>query len=432
MTGKLAAHLRLPLFRTAYALMLSNMLTSGLGLVYWVLGARLYAPDVVGVNSALISTMMFLSGISQLNLRSALNRFIPEAGRRAGRLIGLSYLATLPVAVLVVLVFFWGLDLWAAGGPLAVVSADPVLLGWFVVATASWGIFNMQDGVLTGLQRALVVPFENLLFATAKMVLLVLFAAPFATLGIFASWTIPTLIGVVALTVWVYRRVLPGFVGKPGAAALPLRASQVARFVAADYLGALFVLAYVSLLPVIIISVVGAQAGAYFYIVWIIATSLNLLPLSLSISHTVETVASGADPIVEARTVLLHMAKILIPIVAIVVVSAPWILSVFGPGYATAGTDLLRLMALGVLPYAVNVLYFSLARIQKQLRGAVIAQAVLAISTPLASILLLETFGLTGVGVAWLVSQSAVALVILATVLRPVLSRPKPSDADGG
>ena len=37
---RLLAHVRLPIYRNAYALVLSSATTSGLGVVYWTLAAR--------------------------------------------------------------------------------------------------------------------------------------------------------------------------------------------------------------------------------------------------------------------------------------------------------------------------------------------------------------------------------------------------------
>jgi len=421
MVSRLAGHLRVPLFRTAYALILSNVLTSVLGLVYWLVGARLYSPDAVGINAALISTMTFLSGVSQLNLRSALNRFIPQAGSGVGKLISVAYAITIPVSVAVVLVFVLMVGFLAPDSPIAVLSKDYWLLGWFMVATASWGIFNMQDGVLTGLQRSLVIPLENLIFAVAKLILLVLLAGFASQFGIFTSWTVPQLIAVLLVTFWILRHAVPRAVADSRATMQQLAPRDILRLVATDYFAALLVLAYVALLPVLVISVVGAQTGAYFYIVWTIATSLNLVPLSLSISQTVESVAVGGDPLVQARAVLAHLVKVVGPVVVLVVIGAPLLLAVFGRGYAEAGTDLLRLMALGVVPYGVNVVYFGLARVRRQLRGVVLAQAFLAISTPAIALALLPRVGLTGVGIAWLASQGIVCGIVLATALRPAI-----------
>ena len=83
----LMTHLRMPLYRNAYALLLSGVISSGLGMVYWVLAAQSYSAAVVGLTSAAVSAMMLLSGLAQMSMNSALLRFIPRAGVAAHRLI---------------------------------------------------------------------------------------------------------------------------------------------------------------------------------------------------------------------------------------------------------------------------------------------------------------------------------------------------------
>ena len=80
--SSVGAHLRVPLYREGYALVLNSGLVSLFGVLYWLLAAHYYSPHVLGLNSAAISAMMFLAGVSQLNLMSALMRFIPVAGRQ--------------------------------------------------------------------------------------------------------------------------------------------------------------------------------------------------------------------------------------------------------------------------------------------------------------------------------------------------------------
>ena len=65
---RIGSHLRTPLFRNGYALLASSAATSALGLFYWVLAARYYSTETVGLGSALLSAMMLLSGIAQLSL----------------------------------------------------------------------------------------------------------------------------------------------------------------------------------------------------------------------------------------------------------------------------------------------------------------------------------------------------------------------------
>src|SRR5437764_12178959 len=76
-----------PQHRDGLALVLSSGISSVVGLLYWVVAARLFLPEEVGVNTTLISTMTLLGITSQLNLGSALLRFVPVAGRAAGALV---------------------------------------------------------------------------------------------------------------------------------------------------------------------------------------------------------------------------------------------------------------------------------------------------------------------------------------------------------
>src|SRR5690349_2256425 len=95
LVGRLASHVRAPLIRNGYALILSAAATSGLGFVYWMLATRYYPPEVVGLNSAVLSAMLFVSGVAQLSLLSVMTRFLPRAGAASGRLVGAAYLLTL-------------------------------------------------------------------------------------------------------------------------------------------------------------------------------------------------------------------------------------------------------------------------------------------------------------------------------------------------
>ncbi|UCF98299.1 MAG: oligosaccharide flippase family protein, partial [Spirochaetaceae bacterium] len=109
--SKLTTHLRIPLYRNGYALVLSSALTSALGLLYWVVAARNYTTEAVGLNSAVLSAMVFLANLSALNLNNALNRFIPTSGRAASRLVRSSYLISVGTALIASLIFISGLGL---------------------------------------------------------------------------------------------------------------------------------------------------------------------------------------------------------------------------------------------------------------------------------------------------------------------------------
>ncbi|URK89115.1 hypothetical protein LP421_32015 (plasmid) [Rhizobium sp. RCAM05350] len=89
-----------PLARNGLALVSSAALSSILGLAYWVLAARLYPAEVVGINAVMINSMIVLANLGQLNLGNFLTRTLAGTGPQAGRIVMISYiLATASGAV---------------------------------------------------------------------------------------------------------------------------------------------------------------------------------------------------------------------------------------------------------------------------------------------------------------------------------------------
>jgi O-antigen/teichoic acid export membrane protein len=131
---------------------LSSALSSGIGLLYWVVAARLFAPDVVGVNSTLVSTLTLLGSAAQLNLGSALLRFVPVAGRSARSLVVTCFAVGTAAACVTGAVFALGAQWWAPE-LLESLGRGP-LLAFFALSTPLWAVFVMKDFVLTAIRRA--------------------------------------------------------------------------------------------------------------------------------------------------------------------------------------------------------------------------------------------------------------------------------------
>lgn len=415
-----------PLFRNAYALNLSSASTSALGLLYWVLAARYYDPHTVGLNSALISAMLFLSAVAQLNLGGMMLRFVPQAGTSLARLIGFSYLASVIAALLVGTVFVLGLDFWSP--TLQVLSQDTTLLLWFLAALVTWSIFTLQDSALTALRKTMLVPIENGLYAVAKIGLLIVFAVTFPTQGIFASWTIPVWFALIPINLLIFRRFIPDRMRMDVDKPAPSRAPQVVKFAIGNYIGAIFYQATTTLLPIMVADRLGVTANAYFYLPWTITVSLQMIALNMSASFTVEVAHDASKLASYCRRVLIHNLKILVPLVLILFVGAPYILGIFGPEYTAQGTDVLRLLALSVIPYSVISLYVGLARVQNRVGRIALVQGLRCMIVLTLSYLILPIYHLTGVGIVWLVSETLIGSVVFITQIRPFLQGKRQSD----
>lgn len=407
-----------PLFRNAYALMANTGMTGLLGAGYWVLAARYYDDADVGRGSATISAMMLLSGLTALNVTGMLTRFIPAAGRSTAALIRRTYVLSSLAAAAVTAVFLLTLDRWGA----SFAHLGGVAGLWFTGAVIAWGIFTLQDGVLAGLRSALWVPVKNTLFGLAKLALLVAFAASFPRDGVYLSWVIPVAVALVPVNVLIFGRLVPRHVDSTRDRGAPPAPGRIGRFLAGDYVGAASLLATMHLVPVAVATRVEPRTFAYFYIAWTIGGVIDLLAVNMAMSLTVEGAHDGDRLAERARAAMGRMLRILVPVTVAMVAVAPYGLAVLGSGYAGEGTRLLQLLALAALPKVVTELYLGVLRARSQtrvlaavqvVRGALVIGLVLALTGPA---------GLTGVGLAVLISQLVVAAAVLPALRRAIAS----------
>ncbi|MCD9877531.1 lipopolysaccharide biosynthesis protein [Streptomyces guryensis] len=413
-----------PLFRNAYALMLNTGISAVLGLGYWLIAARYYSESAVGQGSAAIAAMKLLAGLTAVTLTGALARFIPVAGRATGRLIFRTYAASCVVVSFAAGIFLLTLSSW---GPSYSFLHGPIKGLGFIMAVASWNLLTLQDGVLTGLRSAPWVPVGNTVFSAVKLALLVGLAASMPTTGVFVSWVLAIATSVVPLGLLVFRRLVPRHIEATADHAKPPTLKEIGRFLAGDYTGSLFSLAVVYLIPVIIASQVSSEDNAYFYITTTIGGTVNLLAINMGASLTVEGSHDPARLASNTRAALRRMARIMLPICGLLFIGAPWILGVFGAGYADAATPLLRWFAVGALLRVVMETYFAVLRAQSRTAGLAWLQGLLCVLVLGLTLLLLPRMGLTGAGVAEISSLAVIVTIAAPKLYRTV--RAAPADA---
>ncbi|ANP54147.1 O-antigen/teichoic acid export membrane protein [Streptomyces griseochromogenes] len=410
------------LFRNAYALMLNTGISAVLGLGFWLAAARYYSESAVGQGSAAIAAMKLLAGLTAVTLTGALARFIPVSGQRTGRLIFRTYAGSSLIVALAAGVFLMTLDVW---GPSYRFLHGPLNGLGFIAAVIAWNLLTLQDGVLTGLRSAPWVPVGNTVFSAVKLGLLVAFAVAIPTAGVFVSWVAAIATSVVPLGWLVFRRLVPRHVKATEDRAEPPTLKEIGRFLAGDYTGSLFSLAVVYLIPVIIASQVSSEDNAYFYITTTIGGTTNLLAINMGASLTVEGSHDPGRLAANTRAALKRMARIMLPIAGVLFVGAPWILGVFGDGYAHAATPLLRWFAVGALLRVVMETYFAVLRAQSRTSGLAWLQGLLCVLVLGLTLLLLPRMGLTGAGVAEISSLAVIVAIAAPRLWKTVRAVPQ-------
>ncbi|MFB6979721.1 lipopolysaccharide biosynthesis protein [Streptomyces scopuliridis] len=405
------------MFRNAYALMLSTGVSAALGLGFWLVAARYYTEEAVGQGSAAIAAMRLLASLTATTMIGAVVRYVPRAGRATGALVWRAYAVSSLVVCAACVVFLATLDLWGPSyAPLDGVTAGIV----FTAACVAWALLTLQDGVLTGLRRAFWVPVGNAVFSLGKLLLLAAFATAMPVLGVFVSWAAAIALSVLPLGWLIFRRLIP----RQAAADRdrePPGARDIGRFLAGDSVGALFSLAMINLLPVLVAVRFDAAHNAFFYTAYTVGGTMEFMAINMASSLTAHA-SHRPDRLAEGvRGALRRMTVLLVPVVLVLVVFAPQVLAPFGADYARHGSTVLRLLAAAALPRVVVELYIGVLRVQGRTGVLAALQGAMCVLVLGSALFLLGPAGISGAGLAMLLSMTVMALVAapgLRTALR--------------
>jgi O-antigen/teichoic acid export membrane protein len=405
-----SGHTHDSLFKNAYFLMLSTGVSAVLGLGFWLVAANYYSEEAVGQGSAAIAAMRLLASITATTMIGAVVRFVPRAGRETGRLVWGTYVASSLVVALAAAVFLLTLDAWGASyAPLGTPMAGAV----FVAACVAWALLTLQDGVLTGLRKAEWVPAGNAVFSVGKLALLAVFAGTLPVLGIFVSWAVAIAFSTLPLGWLIFRRLIPRQADSEREKEPP-KLRDMGRFLAGDSLGALFSLAMINLLPVMVAVRFSAAENGYFYVAYTVGGTMEFMAINMASSLTAHASHDPRQLADGVRGALRRMTLLLVPVVLVLVLFAPYILTPFSPDYAEHGSTVLRLLALGALPRVVVELYIGVLRVQGRTGVLAALQGAMCAMVLGSAAVLFTPAGIAGAGWAVLLSMTLIAVVSTA------------------
>jgi O-antigen/teichoic acid export membrane protein len=412
------AHASRHLLRSAYSLLANTAATSILGMGFWVAAARLYPTAEVGRDTVLISTMLGLSTVCQLNLSNGIARFLPDLGARSARALIWAY--GLSTAVAIVLGSVFVLVAPGVSEELAYLGNHTGLAAAFVVALALWGVFTLQDAAFMATRRAPWIPIENGLFGALKLAALPLFLVVGTANGVFVAWVVPMALMVIPVNILLFGRAIPAHVAGRGRDSSVKRLGQrrVMRFLAQDYLASVLTEVTLTMLPLLVIVILGAQQSAYFAMPFTIAVAFDTLAYGACASLVVEGTLEQESLRALTRLFVRRVLALLVPAAALLAIAAPLVLLPFGRDYAQAGVTVLRLLLCASVFRTVIVLFSAVARVHTHGPRIALVQLALLVLALGPAIALARSHGIDGVAFAWLAANVVICVAVVPTLLR--------------
>ena len=402
----LVQYLRDPLRRNSLFLMATHGVIALFGFFFWRIAEGRYGTEAVGSASALVSAVLLLHVLARLGLDIGLIRFLPNETDKPA-VINTSLTIVGSLCGVLALIFVLGVRTWAPALGFVRDNAGYALL--FVLFTIVAGLVELlRQGVFVA-YRMTHSSLAIEVVAGLRLPLLFVFLS-LGAFGIFVSWG---LAGVAALGMGIILVLLIQRGYRPVPAIRGKAVGNMLRFSLGNYIAESFREIPGFVLPIVVVGVLTAEMGAYFYIAWTVASVVMMISYatgsSLLAEGSLDPERLGANTVRAMRFMLL----LLVPAIVLVFLLGDRVLAWFGPAYSENAFSLLRVLSVSGFPIALNTIYVTQKRIQRKMWPVICIYAFVAVCTVgVGYALMVHRMDLLGIGIAWLASNCLVAVVV--------------------
>ncbi len=383
--------------RTAYFLTINNLMGAATGFVFWILLARLggLSPAVLGVGYTVVALGTLVGVIAKGGLDTALLQKSPGATRAGGHtLLVFGFLVGAGIAVTLT-------ALMAIGSHVRGFLPDLTIAGWVLVASIAVLLLLcwLQDAYFVALGHARFSFERNLALSVGRLLL------PLPVIALALAHPVPLTwmlaLGVSAVAgLWRLRHI-PEREGRhvPRREFLRSAARNVSGG-AAEFLPGL-------LLAPLVLALDGPAAAAYFGMAWTAASLLFQVSGAIGRSALAEMIRAGPAGRASAiRKGAIEHLWLVAPLAILTAAFAPVFLGLFGHAFAKEGAPVLVILCASAVFVAPTSLYLAVLRSRERSFALVAFPAAMVVSLLVWAPVLGSRFGLTGVAMAWLLSNA--------------------------
>lgn len=391
------------LFMNSAYLMLSMVIIAISGFLFWIVIARTASADIVGLATTILSVSSLISLLGMGGFDTVFIRFLAKS-KKPNHIINTGMTITALLSGILAIGFC--LLTPVISPAISFLAFNPLYIFLFALFTVFTTWNTVTNAVLIAQKRGGYVLGINIVFSAIKLTLP--FVLPsndpmviFSILGI-------TQVVNVALSVWAMMR-LSHYTPRIRIDRIVLR--NVYKFGAANYFANLFNLLPDSILPLIVLNQLGPHNSAYFYMAFTIANLLYTIIFSTAQATLAEASHDEPQGGHHLRRGLGIVMAMLIPSMLGVIVLAPYVLEVFGTDYRQNASELIVILALSGIPIALYSIQGTYFKITHQLKGLLAMTVSNSIAIIGLAYLLAGSYGLNGIGWAWLIGSIVAVLV---------------------
>ena len=380
-----------------------------LGFAFWAVVARLYSPAAVGLAGTALTSVTLITEVSHLGLGYALIRFIPQSGEGAPFLVSRSLAVVAITSFLSGLIFLSTVALWSQDLS-DILWRRPGYAGGYLTLIVFAAMASMLRSIFVAYRRGVLVLALNLAVGILRIPLAVLLGVLGSALGIVAGHGIAILVsfllGLLVFLPWCIGRRLPLVVDL-------WRLVPLTSFALSNLASYMLTVMVWTLLPLLVLSLMGAQVAGFFYIGWMVTglvlTMIQQLGLSLFAegSYNLQEFRSQVRGVLLVGIVLGGLFAVLVYFLG------DLILLLLGREYVEQSSSVFKILAAAVPLAALTNVYLTIERVRQRLGPLVSVSAVVAVFMLGATAVLVPRVGITGAGYGVIVGYGVGTLISL-------------------
>lgn len=377
---------------------------SVLGFFFWMINARLFTTEQVGLATTLISVLSLVTGLSLFGLNVGLIRYLPKAQSKSNK-INTAFTFVSLLAVIVTSVYLIGIQKFSPD--LVFLRENLIVAFVFILFVIFSALASLIDSIFIAYRSTKFILIKNTIFSSLKLIFPFFFVF-LGAYGIFTSWMISLIIAVfVSIGILMFK-----FDYKPKFVLHDSIMRKIGGYSFGNYIAGFIGGLPIMVLPIIILNNLGAESVAYYYMAMMVATLLFTIPQATSQSLFAEGSHNDSDDELkkQVKKALKIIGVILIPGILFTIFFGQYILMLFGKEYATEGFRFLQLLAVSGVFVGLNSMGENLLRVKKKIKSLVIINSLRAILI-IGGISLLLSKGIMGVGYGWLIGQLLITLI---------------------
>ncbi len=389
--------------------MLSTAILAFLGFFFWIVNARLYTPEQVGLATTLLSVVGLISNVCLLGFNNGLIRYLPTSEHKNDMINTTLVLVGFASLILGILYTVF-IDVFSP--KLSFIRNDLGLYFIFLIFVVLSSFSALSENIFIAFRNSKYILIRNTLLSIIKLIF-PLFLVALGAYGIFLSVGIATAVSFVVSIVYLVKK----FDYKIKFIVNKILVRRMFKFSLANYIAGLIGGLPQTILPILITNHLGPSYTAFYYMPMMIASLLFIIPQGITKSLFAEGSTNEKELSKMYRKSLKLNVAIYLPAMIISLLLGQYVLLAFGPEYAKEGTTFLQLLAVSGIFVSINSIIGTILNIRHKLKEIIFIN-VFTVVIILGLSYVLTSMYLLGIGIAWIIGQIVMSVIYFIVYMR--------------